>query len=362
MANTGMTARGHNYRGAVAIQLDDHTANVTDSNFWEYSMTAGVPMSMNTEAELQITDSDDQPAGYFISDASGGGDFTVLSDPTSVGTLWKAHLGAEAVALKVHTFTKQDVPLFLTGMFKRPDVTGGTDRWEQFSNAFLQTLKVSHKAGQLLEHTATLDANATTFNVTAPATVAGTLADGLAGDYRQRSARITTPNKLLTAIGSTLKLDIDATPATTVIKNPESIEITSSFPNFKWIQTDALNPSSYWTKGAYALTATVSHVFTSFDSYAQTFYGTKTLGASMAQSATMVYGAADFTWPIVAGTALYTLQIKLLNVRWRVALASVQPSGDAVRVVLTGKGLSTATPVSVVTTGDRSATAYTNSA
>ena len=362
MANTGMTARGQNYRGAIAIQADDHTPNTTSSNFWEYSMTAGVPASTNTEAELQITDSDDQPAGYFISEAAGGGDFTVLSDPTSVGTLWKAHLGAEAVTSKTHTFTKQDVPLFVTGMFKRPDVTGGTDRWEQFNNAFVKTLKVSHKAGQLLEHTVTLDANAASFNVTAPVPVAGAAADGLAGDYRQRSTRISTPNKLLTAIGSTLKLDLDATPATTVIHNPESIDIESSFPNFKWIQTDTLNPSSYWTKGAYAITCTISHVFTSFDSYAQTFYGTKTVGAAMAQSSTMVYGAGDFLWPIVAGTAAYTLNVKLLNMRWRVALASVQPSGDAVRVVLTGKGLSTTTPVSVVAIGDRLTTAYTNSA
>ena len=362
MANTGMSARGQNYRGALAIQADDHTPNTTSSNFWEYSMTAGVPMSMNTEAEIAISDSDDQSAGYFISEASGGGDFTVLSDPTSVGTLWKAHLGAESVATKAHTFTKTDVPLFVTGVFKRPDVAGGTDRWEQFSNAFVKTLKVSHKAGQLLEHAVTLDANSTTFNITAPVPVAGTAADGLAGDYRQRSPRILTPNKLLTAIGSTLKLDLDATPATTVIHNPESIDIESSFSNFKWIQTDALNPSSYWTKGAYSVTATVSHVFTSFDSYAQTFYGSKTVTADMAQSATMVYGTCDFTWPIVAGTASYTLQVKLLNMRWRVALASVQPNGDAVRVVLTGRGLGTTTPVSVVATGDRATTAYTNSA
>ena len=362
MANTGQTARGHNYRGALAIQTDDHTANTTDSNFWEYSMTAGVPMSTNVETELQIADSDDAPSGYIISQAAGGGDFTVLSDPTSIGTIWKAHLGAESPASKVHTFTKTDSPLFVTGMFKRPDVIGGTDRWEQFSNAFVKTVKVSHKAGQLLEHTVSLDANTSTFNVTAPVPVPGSLADGLAGDYRQRSTRIVNSSKLLTAVGSTLKLDLDATPGATLIHNPESIDIESSFANWAWIQTDALNPSSYWTKGSYKLTCTISHVFTSFDSYAQTFYGTKTVGSSMAQSSTVVYGAADFLWPIIAGTAAMSEQIKLLNMRWRVAPASVQPSGDAVRVVLTGQTYAVTSPISVITSGDRSTTAYTNSA
>ena len=81
MANTGQTARGQNYRGMLAIQLDDHTANVTNSNLWEYSILAGVPTATNTEAQLAIADSDDAPSGYYISDAAGMGEQLVAINP-----------------------------------------------------------------------------------------------------------------------------------------------------------------------------------------------------------------------------------------------------------------------------------------
>lgn len=353
------TARSHVYRAVFGKQSAESTANTTNNTLWEVSLGDGSFVRSDQVREaLPYTDTDDMPVGYWTQTASASGSIICPSDPWTAALLWKIHLGGSAIAGSnpyTHTMTKADAPIFGTWFFMRPDVVGGTNRWERMDDGFTQSLNMHGEAGKEIRLTSTLMGKKDTFNVTAPAPTSGLPASGAAGDYR---IPFITKGKMHTMNGSTLDVDLDATPSTTQIRNIQSFDITSEWSNFAWLQTDQLNPS-YYSKGLYSASFSATVLFDSFASYAATFFGTKTVASDMAQSSTVVQGSLDFTFPVADGTASRTTQIKLTSQVIEVEPAVVNTSSEGIAVTLSGKVVKPAASVeaiSVITLNDRSTT------
>lgn len=320
------TARGHRYRTAYGIQSAQGTLQTTPA--YEVSSFDGGIEPAKQEDDLPIVDSDDIARGSIISKGWATGDPSVFVDPASCGGLWKLHLGTEtktgAGDPYNHAMTKADAKSFGTFYQMRPDIPGGTDRWEQLKDGFVKGIELSASLSQnsgLITHKLDLIGTAAIFNASAPtATV---------------DARIgASGTELLTLVGSTLKLDLGATPATTTVTSIESIVLSSAYANAEWIHTNALAPL-YLNLGPYTCGVSITVLFDSFASYAQTFFGSTSISSNQAQSATVVQSSLDFKFLGLGGT--HFLQTVLPVLRVEASLPKAQPSGDAVRATLTAR-------------------------
>lgn len=320
------TARGHRYRTAYGIQSGQGTLQTTPA--YEVSSYDGSIQPAKDEQGLPVIDSDDIERGSIISRAWATGDPSVFVDPASCGGLWKLHLGAEAKTGAGdpfnHAMTKADAKSFGTFYQMRPDIPGGTDRWEQLKDGFVKGIELSASLGQnsgLVTHKLDLIGTAAIFNPSAPSATV---------DARIGAAGV----ELLTLVGSTLKFDMGATPASTTVTTIESLVINSNYANAAWIHTNALAPL-YLNLGLYTCGVSITALFDSFAAYAQTFYGSTSISASQAQSATVVQSSLDFKFLGIGGT--HFLQVQLPVLRVEASLPAAQPSGDAVRATITAR-------------------------
>lgn len=320
------TARNHRYRSAFGIQSGQGTLQTTPD--FECSSSGGGLEPNSNEGALPLVDSDDIERGSVISKMWSTGDPTIFADPTAAGPLWKLHLGSESKTGAGdpynHAMTKADAKSFGTFYQMRPDVPGGTDRWEQMKDAFVRGIELSGDLDTdqgLIAHKLDLIGTASIFNASAPSPTTDRRI-GVSG------------TELLTLVGSTLKLDLGSTPGTTTVTNIKSLVVSSAYPNAEWIHTNALL-ASYLNLGPYACGWSANVLFDSFAAWAQTFYGTPTVGSNMAQSAVVVQSSSDFKFLGLGGT--HFIQVQLPVLRITASLPKAAPSGDAVMSTLTAR-------------------------
>lgn len=320
------TARGHRYRTAFGIQSGQGTLQTTPA--YEVSTYDGALEPTKDEADLPIIDSDDIARGSIIAKAGAVGDPSMFTDPASVGPLWKLHLGTETKTgvgdPYNHAMTKSDAKSFGTFYQMRPDIPGGTDRWEQMKDGFVRGVELAASLSQnsgLITHKLDLIGTAHIFNPSAPSATV---------DARIGASGV----ELLTLIGSTLKLDLGSTPASSTVTNIESIAINSAYASAEWIHTNALL-ASYLNLGPYTCGISLTTLFPSFASYAQTFFGTTSISSDQAQSQTVVQSSLDFKFLGIGGS--HFLQVQTPVIRIEASLPKAQPSGDAVRATLTAR-------------------------
>jgi hypothetical protein len=320
------TARSHRYRFAIGKQTADGTPQGTP--LYEYSMRTGSIKPSNTEQQFESTDADDLPLAHYISYASGMGDPTVHSDAEGIGLIWKLLLGSEAVSGAsdpwTHTITKTDAKLFATMYQMRPDVMGGTDLWERAEDAFVKGVELTAQAGQPLAHKLDVISKNYRFPVAAPTPT------------NDKRLNLST-TQVLTTIGSTLKLDLDATPSVTQVRNLKTVVINAAFPDAQWIQTDEVF-GRYLDLGKFQVGVTATAVFENFNSYNSTFFGDASPTTDTVLQQGVTSGSGRFVFSILpAVSATRQVDIQLPSLRWRVTPPEPDPGGGHVELNLTAE-------------------------
>lgn len=321
---------------------------VTNASLYEVSFLDGGLDPQSDEKDFETSDAQDVVEDFYFAKRWLTGDPQVLVDVDSIGSLYKAHLGADTptgAGPYTHAITKS-TPLWTTFMEMKPGVAGGTDYWIEADDVWIRAIEVEAMAGEPLNARLDLLGKKDKFNMATPP-VPG------------RDMRLaTTPSagSIATMIGSTLKLDLATTPATTAIHNIERATIRSEYSG-DLIQTDEINPS-YRFLGRFALGVTAEMIMTAveFQLLASTFYNTTTITTDMligANPANPITGAGLLTFNTIGATASRSVAFTMPAMRWTATFPKVQPSGDAVRVTMTGKTKYNANPLTVTAINNR---------
>lgn len=335
-------------RLAWGIQASEGTAMSTNASLYEVSFTDGKGVAnQDDEKGFETSDANDVVEDFYHAKAWWTGDPTLEVDVDSIGSLYKAHLGTDTpsgAGPYTHVITK-GTPGWVSMYEMNPGPVGGTDYWVQGIDGFIKGIETSFTAGEPL--TAKLDVEGKTpvFNFTAP--VPG------------RDMRIATTaptGSIATMIGATLNIDLATTPSTTQVRNIEKGTVMSSYSG-SLIQTDAYTPT-FRSIGKFTLGINVTAILTNveYQAFTNTFYNTTTIAANMALSAnptTPPSGSAVLTFNSIGATASRSVAFAAPAMRWRVTLPSVQPSGDAVRVEMTGLTKYNANPLTVTAINNR---------
>jgi tail tube protein len=318
------TARGHRYRFAIGKQTAEGTAQATP--LYEFSMLNGSIKPTNTEQNFESTDADDLPLARYISYAQGAGDPTLVSDAEGTGLVWKLFLGSEAVTGAgdpwTHDITKTDAKPFATIFQMRPDVMGGTDQWERMVDSFIRGVELTATAGMPLQTKLDIIGKNYRFPVAAPTPTT------------DKRLHLST-TQLLTMIGATLKLDLDASPSVTQVRNLKTVVINASYPDAQWVQTDELF-GRYLDLGGFQVGVTATAVFQDFNAYNATFFGdaSPTTDTDLQQGVTN--GSGRFVFSILpAVTANRQIDIQLPSLRWNMSPPEPDTSGVHIEANLT---------------------------
>lgn len=323
------TARGSRWRFAGGKQTAEGTLQATPA--FEVSLYDGSIEPVNVENPHEAADVEDLPIGSWIESAASGGDPVVSSDASSAPFWWFLLLGADVVtgaADKTHTITRSYTKPLWTPYQMRPGIVGGSDLWERSGDNFLKGIELRAPKGKPLQHALMTIGKSHELSVLAPTPT---------NDKRIKRSGVPP---LLTHLGSTVKLELDTTPAVAQIRTSENIVIRAEYPEAEWVQTDELQPR-YLDLGPFSLTVTVDIIVQDYQWYAATFWGTKTIAAAatpgMALSPVVVLGSMDCLFPVgPVVDANRSLQIQKPALRFRGTPPKPAPDGKAQKATLVG--------------------------
>lgn len=213
------------------------------------------------------------------------GDVVWASHPDSTPRLLAAHFGTSSDTVtgagdpRTHTFARKDTPLPHTVWVGRP-VAGGTFEYDKGVDCIVTKLDFMYETGQLFK-IGTHILGASTLGVATAPTPTNTIFIPTAGNFGHTWAR------------AAIKLDLNATPATTPITNIQSFTVTCEYPNAEYMYAQNLNPDFY-SGGLWALSFEATVIFQNWQTYNWTYYGSTSPSANAAQSSTIGSGAVDF--------------------------------------------------------------------
>lgn len=339
------TARAHRHRFAWGIQASETTAMTTNGSLYETSLEDGGIDVNEDEVPFELSDANDLPADFYLRRHDWSADATIPVDVDSIGSLYTAQLGTDTPTGSnpyTHPITKADAKSFVTMYEMKPGVTGGTDYWIKAVDGFVRGIEVTANKGEFLRAKLDVIGKNAIFNPTttpSPTRDMRAVTIGPTGDYA-------------TMIGSTLEIATGST-----IRNLEQLTITTAYPNAEWIQTDEHAPR-YLNLGPFSIgfTATAILTATEYATLAGTYFGSTTISSDMSHGtnpATPTSISTQFSFSTIGATASRTLTYLLPAIRLRATFPKVQPSGDAVRVTLTGVSKYHATAVTVTAVNGR---------
>ncbi len=314
-------AFGHKFEIAVAKQ----TAEGTPATTADYSIPvfSGIMNPGEERAQHDATGPEAYRPGSFKKRADAGGSPVFGCFPNSLGRLAFGHLGSDTVTGSVdpwtHTMIRADNMPWETIWAKRPKVDG-TFQWDRFEDAFFKSLEWQWATGMPLRVATEILAKKGRVDVAAPT--------------------VTTTNKYDNAekwhhsIASTLKLDLDTTPAATQIRNVQSFTLRAAYADATLEQTDELHPR-FRDLGLWSTGFSADVLLEDYAAYKATFFGSKT-ATDVPQSGTILVGAIDFTIDVgPAADANRTLQFLLPAQEFFLTPPEVDPSGKGLRATLT---------------------------
>ena len=287
----------------IAVQVSEGTGIANPK--YTHPIYGGLPMPNESIKAMDITATTSVIPGYYKTQTWGEFDTTFPALPLSIGMWLQAFMGVDVVApVGTHTFTFSDAAqLFYTVFGKRP----GTPIYTRLVDTTITDLNFLFTAGEVLKcnvkgkaYTATEVAA-----YTPPSATTSTAAE-----------LMSTPGPFYDLNGSTLKLNVDSTPAAATVTNIISGAINLSRA-VNLIQTNAQSPGTR-VIGQFGGGLTLKVVWTDYQAYLATYYGSKTAANATAQSPVMVKGSFSGLFqvaPTVSATQTLTLNLPSVFIR-----------------------------------------------
>lgn len=316
------TASGHDYQVAIAKQ----TAKGTAASTAEFAIPVFEADFNPVQDRIrhEVADGNAYRPGGFITTNRAEGRAVFASFPDSVSRLLHAHMGADAVTGAAdpwtHTITRSATQPWHTVWVKRP-VPGGTYQWDRFEDVRARGLDIMWASGTQLK--------------------VGLDMLGLEAVVDASAPTITTTNSLdnseeyHTWAGSTLLLDIDATPAVTQVSNLQEATIRLAYEGMEPIYTDEVTPQDIH-QGLWSVEFSTSGFLQDYGAYKATFFGSDT-ASDTGLSSTIVKGSLDFTFPVgPVANADREMTVAIPSVEFQMTAPAVDVSAGPVPVQITG--------------------------
>lgn len=313
---------GHQFKFGLSKQSAEGTpATAVDYQIPVYS--AGFK-ELQGRTPYEVADGGAYRSGQFIDSASMNGPIEWAAFPDSIGRLLTAHMGSDTITGAgdpyTHTIVSNNIPQWCTGWIGRP-LTGATTEWTKATDLTVKSVDIVHQVKQMLHVSTELMAKTGMVKATAPTiTVANSL---------------TSAAEKFTFVNPTLKLDLNATPATTTITNLQSFTIHMGYESADHLWTTQITPSfrdlKLWT-----LSFSASFIMQDWNALYTTFYGALAPSANTPLSNLVVSGALDFTIAVDPVNANHTLQVTCPNMDFSIDAPDVNIDGSGIIVTLTG--------------------------
>jgi hypothetical protein len=316
---------GHRFATAFGVQSAEGTAVANPE--YQVPVYGGALRPHENRTPFQVADGATYDPGEYKSMAWGEGsiDFAAFTD--SVGRLFKAHLGSDTKTGAgdpwTHTMISNNTPEWLTFWTQRP-LAGASVEWDRFVDCLVKTVEVQYVSGQLLRIHADVLSKVPRTKATTPVPVVTNVLDSATNKF--------------TWAAPTMKLDLDATPATTTLNpsNFQSFTIHMGYDSAAFQQTDQLTPG-FRDLGRWTVSMSGTYLLQNWDAYYATFFGAKAPAANTDVSATVVRGSLDFLLGTDPVNANRTLQIQIPEILFSVDSPDPDVSGAGIKLDISGK-------------------------
>lgn len=317
---------GHQFRVAFSKQ----SAAGTPATTYDFitPIYGGLPRPAQDIAEFEVADGDPYRPGRYKQRLWSEATVEFAAFPDSASRIITGHLGTDTKTGSAdpwtHTVTR-GVPEWFTFWVERPYVDGST-RWDRYDDALIKSVDVTYASGTMLKISCEiLGVNATT-RVTAPTASSGTLGN---------TNILDETGPWYTWVGSTLKLDYDATPATTTVHNFEDWAFHMGYDDAELVFTDQL-VASFRDLGQWKCGLSGTYIMQDWDLWNAVFYGNKAPAANTAASQSIPQGSLDFTIAVgPTADATRTMEIKAPSQNFVIDSPDVDVSGKGLRASLT---------------------------
>jgi hypothetical protein len=319
----GQLAAGHRYKVGIAKQSAEGTPAANPE--FQIPIYGGGIKPVQQRGRHEVADGEAFRPGGFIQRADVQGSPLFAAFPNSLPRLITGHLASDTVSGGAdpfsHLMKRADNAPWHTVWASRPK-PDGSEHWDRFDDVLIKAVELQYAAGIPLRVMAQLIGKTGTLDVATPTP--------------------TTINKLdnnepwYSAIGATLKLDLDATPAVTQVRNIESFTIRFGYDSMNLVQTDELTPR-WRDTGQWGVGFSADILLDSYASYKAAFAGAAS-GSSLGLSPVIVRGSVDFL--IDVGPTLNanrTLRIQIPAVEFTIDPPDPDVSGGAVKATLTAE-------------------------
>src|SRR5262245_2572832 len=309
--------QGHRFQIAIAKQTAEGTAASTA----EYAIPGSALDLLPREERVDYESLDGNAfnPGQYKSRSDVSGSVDLFSMPASLGRLITSALGQDTVTGGsdpfTHTMVSNNAPLWNTIWINRP-LAGGSSEWDKYTDCLIKSVDLQYTSGRLLVAHLEVLGKKSTVKATAP-TITTT-----------EVLNAATPKHTWAA--PTLKLDLNATPATTAITNLASFVLHFGYDDATFEQTDSLTPS-YRDLGRWPVSLSADFIMQDWNAVYTTFYGALSPGANTDVSITVLAGALDFTIGTDPVNTNRTLQIQVPAMEFAIEYPTPDPAGKGLR-------------------------------
>lgn len=315
-------AAGHLGKFAFAKQTAEGTAATTAT--YGLPRYSGGLVPIEARAPHEVTDSIAYRRGTYKQSSQVSGTVEVPSFVDAGGLLTLGVLPVDTVTGAgdpySHALTHAVSRPWYTFWEARP-LPDGTFIWDRFEDCRIKAVEYTFAAGQLVKQSVDIIGKKAVGNVSAP-TITTTKTVDSTGPWHS-------------TIGAVLKLDLDATPGATQIRNLTSGSVRIEFADEVMVQTDELTPR-YNDPGLFSVGFNAETLIQDYQAYLATFFGSKTASAA-SPSTSIVTGALLFTFGVgAAADANRTLVIALPAMDFSLTPPAPNPGGQGLRASLVG--------------------------
>lgn len=291
-----MTTASRQNEGLLGIAQQTAEGTAKGTATYAHTLYGGLPRPVRADNEMEVASTGQHVPGIFATEQHWEMDATFPGLPISLGQWLLAAFGTLSTSGAgdpyTHTFTPAATPGFITAFGRTPG-----SLYRKFADGTVNELSFNFEAGQPLR----VNAKAMGYTPTDLA-VAWTATTTEAYD---------TDGEYLTMIGSTLKMDIGATPASTTVATIQSGTITVT-RDLSLIQTDGFEPE-HRSLGLFKVGVSVHALWVDATAFKATYYGST---SGTASSPVQPVSSLDLTFAVGPTTnANHSLQLQVPKVK-----------------------------------------------
>ena len=337
-----MTLASSKALGQLGIATQTAEGSGASNPTYAHPAFSGLPHPVQSVSPFPVVDADGFRQGLYKADEHWECDTVVPAFPASAGTYIKGMLPTDTKSGSsdpyTHAFTLTGTIPWETVFAKRPGA-----QYEKYVDGLMSELSLDFSAADPF--------------IRVGAKFVGKTPSKLGSAYTPGTTESLAPgNEYFTTVGATLKLNIDASPATTTITNVASgtLRVTREVADVPTV--DSLTPV-YVYAGFYDIGCSLELVWQDYNAFAATYFGSV---SGTTPSATIVSGAFDFTFP-AQGNSNHSLQVVSKQMTFLLNdPPDIDPGGGAVTLTIEGIATrpATATDIFTVTLKNAVGTAY----